>query len=178
MLAQNEEMPWSEFYGRYTKNHEEFLFMHKGKELWLCLGEKGKLAYTLTSHFSSSAELITNAEYEGKALNDIWEDFVKQEKSIIEIQKGKKGVFKYTLEKQETIVPQYSDISYLGVEIQNLRGENEWICFSYLDKQIIFSRGKNDFRFTISEEYYSPHELLNKALFDGKRFKEIWDELR
>lgn len=74
--------PWNEFYDRYINNHEEFTFIYNNQYINLITDPKGFL-YTIgtkQSGFKTSIiyktpnDLLNNALFNGKRLNEIWDD--------------------------------------------------------------------------------------------------------
>jgi len=76
------EIPWAEFYERYTENFEEFLFWYKEYKINLCYGKNGSFSYNIsngkkllaTEDFKTPNELLENAKFDGKLIKEIYID--------------------------------------------------------------------------------------------------------
>lgn len=76
----HEEVSWEEFLERYLIHHEEFVFYYNNKEVNICWGENGLFSYNVTSgnkklleeSFVTPQELLRNARFDGKLLEEIW----------------------------------------------------------------------------------------------------------
>lgn len=76
------EFDWEEFYERFTKNYEEFVFYYKSNKIDISTGGYGGPAYLsygnnidgfITKDYLSPMELLNDRLYDGHSLQEIWD---------------------------------------------------------------------------------------------------------
>ena len=73
---------WEEFYDRYINNHEEFTFLYNNVQInlvtdydvFLYTIGTDETGFVVSQKFKTPKDLLDNALFFGKKLEDIWDD--------------------------------------------------------------------------------------------------------